>query len=91
MMSILNRPMVKEVLVLVTSGVIATLICSCVFAAPLPDAEPTAPAVSIATAAPAPAPHYQLAPMSKDEGRQFLLSMLHGQVPLAMPAPATGR
>jgi len=34
---------------------------------------------------------YQLAPMSKDEGRQMLLSMLHGQVPLAMPTPAAGR
>ncbi len=89
MMTILYRPMVKEVLVLLTSGVLATMICSRVYAAPLSDAEPAAPAVSIATAAPA--PQYQLAPMSKDEGRQMLLSMLHGQVPLATPTPAAGR
>ena len=89
MMSILYRPMVKEALVLVTSGVIATLICSRVYAAPLPEAEPATPAVSVATAAPA--PQYQLAPMSKDEGRQMLLSMLHGQVPLAMPTQVAGK
>ncbi len=35
MMTILYRPMVKEVLVLVVSGVIAMLICSGVYAAPL--------------------------------------------------------
>ncbi len=35
MMTILYRPMVKEVLVLVVSGVIAMLICSRVYAAPL--------------------------------------------------------
>src|SRR5476649_2463595 len=81
MMTILYRPMVKEALVLITSGVLATLICSRVYAAPLPDAEPAAPAVSVATAAPA--SQYQLAPMSKEEGRQLLLSALRGQVPLA--------
>src|SRR5476649_2253816 len=59
MMTIFYRPMVKEALVLITSGVIATMICSRVYAAPLPDAEPAAP--SVATAAPA--PQYQLAPM----------------------------
>ena len=89
MMSILYRPMVKEALVLITSGVLATMICSRVYAAPLPDAEPAAPAVSIATAAPA--SQYQLAPMSKDEARQMLLSALHGQVPLATPTLAAGR
>src|SRR5471032_2021152 len=89
MMTILYRPMVKEALVLITSGVIATMICSRVYAAPLPDAEPAAPAVSVATAAPA--SQYQLAPMSKEEGRQMLLSMIHGQVPLASPTPAASQ
>ncbi|MEI6200430.1 MAG: hypothetical protein WCP68_00595 [Enhydrobacter sp.] len=83
MMTILYRPMVKEVLVLLTSGVLATMICSRVYAAPLTETEAAAPAVSIATAAPA--PQVQLAPMSKEEGRQMLLSALHGQVPLASP------
>jgi hypothetical protein len=90
MMSILYRPMVKEALVLITSGVLATLICSRVYAAPLPDAEPAAPAVSVATAAPAQS-QYQLAPMSKEEGRQMLLSALHGQVPLASPTLPANR
>lgn len=92
MMQILNRPMVKEALVLVVSGVIATMICSRVYAAPLPDAEQAAPA--IASAAPAPAQGQyakQLQPMSKEEGRQMLLSSLHGQFPLSTPTPATGR
>ena len=84
MMTILYRPMVKEVLVLVTSGVVATLICSRVYAAPLPDAEPAAAPVAAVASAPVQT-QYQLAPMSKEEGRQMLLSMLHGQVPLAMP------
>ncbi len=83
MMTILYRPMVKEALVLITSGVLATVICSRVYAAPLPDAEPAAPAVSVSVATAAPASQYQLAPMSKEEGRQMLLSMIHGQVPLA--------
>jgi hypothetical protein len=88
MMTILYRPMVKEALVLLTSGLVATLICSPLYAAPLPDTEQaTAPSVA---AAPAPA-QMQLAPMSKDEGRQMLLSMLHGQVPLASPTPVTNR
>lgn len=39
MLSILYRPMVKEALVLITSGVLATAICSCVYAAPASDAE----------------------------------------------------
>ena len=90
MMTILYRPMVKEVLVLVTSGVVATLICSRVYAAPLPETEQTAPVVAVASAPAAPS-QYQLAPMSKEEGRQMLLSMLHGQVPLAMPTPAVSQ
>jgi hypothetical protein len=86
MMQILNRPMVKEALVLVISGVIATMICSRVYAAPLPDAEQAAPAVA---SAPAQGQYAnQLQPMSKEEGRQMLLSTLHGQFPLATPTPA---
>jgi hypothetical protein len=89
MMSILYRPMVKEALVLITSGVLATMICSRVYAAPLSDAEQVAPTVAIASA-PAQG-QYQLAPMSKDEGRQMLLSAIHGQVPLASPTVAANR
>jgi hypothetical protein len=82
MMQILNRPMVKEALVLVVSGVIATMICSRVYAAPLPDAEPAQGQGQYAN---------QLQPMSKEEGRQMLLSSFFGQVPLATPTSATGR
>ena len=89
MMAILYRPMVKEALVLITSGVVATLICSRVYAAPLADAEQIAPPVAIASV-PAQTQH-QLAPLSKEEGRQMLLSMLHGQVPLAMPTQAASQ
>ena len=89
MMSILYRPMVKEVLVLITSGVLATMICSRVYAAPLSEADQVAPSVSIASAPTQ--SQYQLAPMSKDEGRQMLLSMLHGQVPLATPTLTANR
>jgi hypothetical protein len=89
MMTILYRPMVKEALVLITSGVIATMICSRVYAAPLPDVEQAAPTIAVASA-PAQSQH-QLAPMSKEEGRQMLLSMIHGQVPLAMPTPAASQ
>ena len=92
MMQILNRPMVKEALVLVVSGVVATMICSRVYAAPLPDAEQAAPAVASTASAPAQGQYAnQLQPMSKEEGRQMLLSTLHGQFPLATPTPATGR
>ena len=89
MMTILYRPMVKEALVLITSGVLATMICSRVYAAPLSDADQVAPSVSIASA-PAQS-QYQLAPMSKEEGRQMLLSALHGQVPLASAPLAANR
>lgn len=53
MMNILYRPMVKEALVLITSGVLATLICSRVYAAPVGEAEPAAPAVTVSAPAPA--------------------------------------
>src|SRR5437868_112292 len=88
MMQLLNRPLVKEALILVVSGVIATMICSRVYAAPLSAAEPAAPAVAATASAPAAAPAQgqyanQLQPMSKEEGRQMLLSSFFGQVPLA--------
>ena len=94
MMQILNRPLVKEALVLIVSGVVATMICSRVYAAPLPDAEQAAPAVASTASAPAQGQGQyanQLQPMSKEEGRQMLLSSFFGQVPLASPTPATGR
>ena len=94
MMQILNRPLVKEALVLIVSGVVATMICSRVYAAPLPDAEQPAPAVASTASAPAQGQGQyanQLQPMSKEEGRQMLLSSFFGQVPLASPTPATGR
>lgn len=93
MMHILNRPMVKEALVLLVSGAISVMICSRVYAA---DAEQAAPAVASTATAPAAASAQgqsanQLAPMSKEEGRQMLLSSFFGQVPLAAPTPAAGR
>ena len=92
MMTILYRPMVKEALVLITSGVLATMICSRVYAAPLPDAEPAAPAATSTASAPTQGQYAnQLQPMSKEEGRQLLLSTFHGQFPLATPTPAAGR
>ena len=89
MMHILNRPMVKEALVLLVSGVISVMICSRVYAASPSDAERAAPTATANTPAPAQGQYAnQLAPMSKEEGRQLLLSSFHGQVPLAMPTPA---
>jgi hypothetical protein len=96
MMHILNRPMVKEALVLALSGVISVMICGRVYAATPTDAEPAAPAVAATATAPAQSQDQrqhttQLAPMSKEEGRQMLLSSFFGQVPLASPTPAAGR
>jgi hypothetical protein len=88
MMHILNRPMVKEALVLIVSGVIATIVCSKVYAAAPPAAEQAAPAVTASTPDHG---RYQLAPKSKEQGREMLLSSFHGQVPLASPTPAPGR
>jgi len=87
MLPILYRPMVKEVLVLITSGVIATMICSRVYAAPLNDADQKAPVTQTASA-PAPAPT-QLAPVPQDQAREMLLAAIRGQTPLA-PASVTG-
>lgn len=91
MMNILNRPMVKEALVLALSSMISVLICGRVYAAPMETEQ--APPVNTATAsAPAQGQNTaQLAPMSKEEGRQMLLSSFFGQVPLAAPTPAAGR
>ena len=89
MVQILNRPMIKEALVLAVSGVVATMICSRVYAAPLPDTEQAAPAVASTASVPAQGQYAnQLQPMSKEEGRQMLLSTLHGQFPLATPTSA---
>ena len=81
MLPILYRPMVKEALVLITSGVIATMICSSVYAAPLNDADQKAPATQTATAT-APA-QTQLAPVPQDQAREMLLAAIRGQTPLA--------
>lgn len=92
MMHILNRPMVKEALVLIASGVIATMVCSKVYADPLPQADRAAPLTGVPTSAPArEQSESQLPPMSKEQGREMLLSSFHGQVPLAGPPPASGR
>ena len=82
MMRILDRPMFKEALVLVLSGVIAAMLCGKVFAAPASETEQTASAPAQEP------PRPQLPPMSQEEGRQMLLSTFFGQVPLAKPTPA---
>ena len=88
MMHILNRPMVKEALVLFIAGVTAAVVCSKVYAASPPEAEQAAPVVTPSTPD---QNRYQLAPLSKEQGREMLLSSLRGQVPLAGPTPAPGR
>jgi predicted alpha/beta hydrolase len=88
MMHILNRPMVKEALVLIVAGVTAAMVCSKVYAASPPEAEQAA---AVATTSTADQSRYQLAPMSKEQGREMLLSSLRGQVPLVGPTPAPGR
>lgn len=87
MMNILYRPMVKEALVLVTSGVLATMICSRVYAAPVGEAETAAPAPAVAVAAaPAPAETRQLQAMAPEQARAFFLAAIRGQTPLAAGA-----
>jgi hypothetical protein len=88
MMHILNHPMVRNALVLIVSGVIAAIVCGKVFAASPPEAGQAAPVVA---ASPPEQGCNQLAPMSKEQGREMLLSSFHGQVPLANPTPAPGR
>lgn len=79
MMHILNRPMVKEALVLIVAGVTAAMVCSKVYAASPPEAEQAAPVVTTSTPDQS---GYQLAPMSKEQGREMLLLSLRGQAPL---------
>lgn len=87
-MHILNRPMVKEALVLIVSGAIAAMVCGKVYAASSPEAGQAAPVATVST--PDQGLH-QLAPMSREQGREMLRSSLRGQVPLASPTPAPGR
>ena len=49
MLHILNRPMVKEALVLIVAGVTAAMVCGKVYAASPPEAEQAAPVVSTST------------------------------------------
>jgi hypothetical protein len=88
MLPILYRPMVKEALVLITSGIVATMICSRVYAATASDAEQNTQSAQTA-AAPASTQH-QLAPVPQDQAREMLLAAIRGQTPLA-GAPGAGR
>jgi hypothetical protein len=87
MLPILYRPMVKEALVLITSGVVATMICSRVYAATASDAEQSAQSAQIVPVS----TQYQLAPVPQDQAREMLLAAIRGQTPLAGSAPAAGR
>ena len=95
MLPILYRPMVKEALVLITSGVVATMICSRVYAATASDAEQAAQSAQTVAAQPVAAaqtsnqPH--LAPVPQDQAREILLAAIRGQAPLAGTLPAAGR
>ena len=88
MMHILNRPMAKEALVLMVAGMTAALVCGKVYAASSSEAEQAAPVVSTSIADQG---RRQLAPMSKEQGREMLLSSSRDPVPLARPAPAPSR
>ena len=81
MLPILYRPMVKEALVLITSGIVATMICSRVYAATASDAEQNAQTAQTITA-PVSTEH-QLAPVPQDQAREVLLAAIRGQTPLA--------
>jgi hypothetical protein len=86
MLTILYRPMVKEALVLITSGVVATMICSRVYAATASDAEQSAQAATVQSST-----QYQLPPVPQDQAREMLLAAIRGQTPLAGSARAAGR
>ncbi len=88
MMHIFNRPMIKEALVLIVSGAIAAIVCGKVYAASPAETERAAPVVTASTPDQS---RYQLAPMSKEQGREMLLSSFHGRPPLASPTPGPGR
>ncbi len=68
------HPFVQNTLILVTSGIVASLLCAKVYGATLPVEEPTVPA-PIATVAPAPAQ----AANSDAEAAAQLRAMLMGQ------------
>jgi hypothetical protein len=94
MLSILYRPMIKEALILVISGVAATMICSHVYAAPASDVAPAVPAAQTLSAAPARTPtpiQARLAPIPQDQAREMLLAPMRGQGPLAGAAPEAAR
>jgi hypothetical protein len=93
MLSILYRPMVKEALILVISGVAATMICSHVYAAPASDVAQAVPAQTMASApARTPTPiQARLAPVPQDQAREMLLAPMRGQGPLAGAAPEAAR
>jgi len=94
MLQILSRPMVKEALILVISGVAATMICSRVYAAPASDVDSSAPAARTTSAAPARTPtplQARFAPVPQDQAREMLLAPVRGQGPLAGAAPEAVR
>lgn len=83
------HPFVQNTLILVTSGIVASLLCAKVYGATLPVEEPTAPA-PIATLAPAPVP----AANSDAQAAAQLRALLMGQRQLLgapMVAGANGR
>ncbi len=84
-MNILYRPMVKEALVLITSGVLATMICSRVYAAPIGDTEQAAPTVTMTASAQTQA---MLGAPPADQAREMLLAAIRGQTPLAGGVPS---
>jgi hypothetical protein len=94
MLSILYRPMVKEALILIISGVAATMICSHVYAAPASDVVQAVPATQIASPVPARTPtpiQTHLAPVPQDQAREMLLAPMRGQSPLVGAAPEAAR
>jgi hypothetical protein len=91
MLSILYRPMVKEALILILSGVVATTICSHVYAAPASGVEQAVQTTS-ATPTRTPTPlQGRLAPVPQDQAREMLLAPMRGQGPLAGATPEAAR
>jgi hypothetical protein len=94
MLSILYRPMVKDALILIIAGVVATTICSHVYAAPANGVELSTPAAQTASPAPARTPtpiQARFAPVPQDQARDMLLAPMRGQGPLAGTAPEAVR
>ena len=75
------HPFVQNTLILVTSGIVASLLCAKVYGATLPVEEPTAPA-PIATVAPAPA---QAANSDAEAAAQLRAMLLGQRQPLGAP------